>query len=117
MGKLLDGSIKHEICLQAGAKLPPISLIYKQNAEELRVLLKYLKTMLVRGLIKKSISPIGAPILFIKKLDNTLCLCVNYRALNEITVKNCYPLPYIDKMLDQLVGAKVFSILDLQDAY
>jgi hypothetical protein len=116
-GKLPDGSIEHEIRLQAGAKLPPTGPIYKQSAEELRVLLEYLETMLARGLIRKSTSPVGAPILFVKKPDGTLRLCVDYRALNEITVKNRYPLPRIDEMLDRLVGAKVFSVLDLRDAY
>ena len=100
MGKLLDGSIKHKICLQASAKLPPIGPIYKQSIEELRVLLEYLKTILIRGLIRKSTSPIGAPILFVKKPDSTLYLCVNYRALNKIIIKNHYSLLYINKILD-----------------
>jgi hypothetical protein len=62
-------------------------------------------------------SPIGALVIFIPKKDGTLQLCVDYQGLNAIIVKNCYPIPLISKLLDQLNNAKVFSKLDLLDTY
>lgn len=62
-------------------------------------------------------SPWGAPILFVKKKDGTMRLCIDYRQLNKVTVKNKYPLPRIDDLFDQLQGAKVFSMIDLRSGY
>jgi hypothetical protein len=62
-------------------------------------------------------SPIGVPVIFMPKKDGTLQLCVDYQGLNAIMVKNCYPIPLISELLDQLNNAKVFSKLDLLDAY
>ena len=62
-------------------------------------------------------SPSGAPVLFVKKKDGTLRLCINYRHLNKVTVKNKYPLPTIDDLFDQMRGAKVFSKIDLRSGY
>jgi hypothetical protein len=73
--------------------------------------------MMQKGWIRESTSPAGAPILFVKKPDGTLRVCVDYRGLNDITIKNRYSLPRIDEMLDRLVGAKYFTKLDLRDAY
>ena len=84
---------------------------------ELTVLRQYLEDMLHKGWIKHSISPAGAPILFVPKQDGSLRLCVDYRGLNDLTVKNRYPLPRMDEMMDRLVGAKLFSKIDLRDAY
>jgi hypothetical protein len=67
--------------------------------------------------IKRSISEVGAPILFVLKKDSSLYLYVDYRGLNAITKKNRHPLPLISKMLDRLGHATVFSALDLKDAY
>ena len=64
-----------------------------------------------------SVSPWGAPVLFLKKKDGTLRLCVDYRQLNKMTVKNKYPLPRIDDLFDQLKGASVFLKIDLQSRY
>ena len=72
---------------------------------------------LASGFIKRSSSPTGAPILFIKKKDGTLRLCVNYRGLNAITVQDRYPLPLIPEIMDHLAQAKVFTRLDLITAY
>ena len=73
--------------------------------------------MLEKEWIQPSHSPYGAPILFVPKKDGGLRMCVDYRALNKQTVKNRYPLPRIDDLLDTLYGAKYFSALDLQQAY
>jgi hypothetical protein len=62
-------------------------------------------------------SPTGAPVIFMPKKDGTLQLCVDYQGLNAITVKNCYPIPLISELLNQLNNAKVFSKLNLLDAY
>lgn len=77
----------------------------------------YVKDMMDKGLIQPSKSPCGTPILFAKKKDGSLRLCVDYRRLNDITVKNVYPLPLIDEMLDRLSDSKYFTTLDLKDAY
>ena len=70
--------------------------------------------MLGKGFIRPSTSPRGAPVLFVKKKDGTLRLCIDYRELNKVTIKNKYPLPRIDDFLDQLQGARVFSKIDLR---
>ena len=74
-------------------------------------------TLLRQGKIQPSSSPFGAPVLFAKKKNGSLRMCVDYRALNGITIRNKYPLPRIDDLLDRLHGAKVFSSLDLTQAY
>jgi hypothetical protein len=73
--------------------------------------------MLSKGLIRPSASPWGSPVLFVDKRDGTIRLCVDYRKLNEVTIKNKYPLPKIEDLFDQLNGAKVFSKIDLRTRY
>ncbi|KAK4394150.1 Transposon Ty3-I Gag-Pol polyprotein [Sesamum angolense] len=80
---------------------------------ELKELKKQLEELLDKGFIRPSISPWGAPVLFVKKKDGSMRLCVDYIQLNRITIKNKYPLPRIDDLLDQLKGAIVFSKIDL----
>ena len=70
--------------------------------------------MLERGYIRPSVSPWGAPVLFVKKKDGSLRLCINYKVLNKVTIKNKYPLPRIDDLFDQLKGAGVFFKIDLR---
>jgi hypothetical protein len=70
--------------------------------------------MLSKGLIHPSASPWGSPVLFVDKRDGTIRLCVDYRKLNEVTIKNKYPLPKIEDLFDQLNGAKVFFKIDLR---
>ena len=84
---------------------------------ELAELRKQLQELLDKGFIRPSVSPWGAPVLFVKKKDGSLRLCIDYRKLNQVTVKNRYPLPRIDDLLDQLQGASVFSKIDLCSGY
>ena len=82
--------------------------------QELRV---QLQELLDKGFIRPSTSPWGAPVLFGKKKDQTLRLCIDYRQLNRVTVKNRYPLSRIDDLFDQLRGAPVYSKIDLRTGY
>jgi hypothetical protein len=87
------------------------------NPQELEELKRQLVDMLSKGLIRPSASPWGSPVLFVDKRDGTIRLCVDYRKLNEVTIKNKYPLPKIEDLFDQLNGAKVFSKIDLRIRY
>jgi hypothetical protein len=115
-GMPLDGDIEFAIELQPGTA--PISKRpYRMPPAELAELKKQLKELLDKGFIRPSTSPWGCPALFVKKKDESLRLCVDYRHLNAVTIKNKYPLPRIDVLFDQLVGAKVFSKIDLRWGY
>ena len=106
----------HSIDLVEGGE-PSFGPLYNLSNTELAVLRRYLDDALAKGWIRHSLSPAGAPILFVPKTDGGLRLCVDYRALNKITVKNRHPLPLISETLDRLVGSKLFTKLDLKDAY
>ena len=84
---------------------------------ELKKLKDQLKDLLDKGLIRPSVSPWGAPVLFMRKKDGSLRMCIDYRQLNKVTVKNRYPLPRIDDLFDQLQGASYFSKIDLRSGY
>src|SRR6185312_12921591 len=90
---------------------------YRMPPNELKELKKQLKILLDKGFIRPSSSPWGCPALFVKKKDDSLRMCVNYRPLNEVTIKNKYPLPRIDILFDQLSGARYFSKIDLRLGY
>jgi hypothetical protein len=85
--------------------------------KELAELKNQLQELLDKGYIRPSSSPWGSPALFVKKKDGSLRMCVDYRPLNAVTIKNKYPLPRIDVLFDQLAGAKVFSKIDLRSGY
>ena len=91
--------------------------LYPLNEAERDELKNYIKENLEKGFIRKSTSPAGAPILFVKKKDGSLRLCVDYRKLNDMTIRNSYPLPLIGDLLDRVKGAKIFTKLDLKSAY
>jgi len=76
-----------------------------------------LEELLEKQFIRSSASPWGAPVLLVKKKDGSMRLCVDYRQLNKVTIKNRYPLSRIDDLMDQLVGAEVFSKIDLRSGY
>jgi hypothetical protein len=90
---------------------------YRMNPQELEELKRQLADMLSKGLIRPSASPSGSPVLFMDKRDGTIRLCVDCRKLNEVTIKNKYPLPKIEDLFDQLNGAKVFSEIDPRTGY
>jgi transposase InsO family protein len=90
---------------------------FKTSPKELKELQEQLAKLKEKGLIEPSHSPWGAPVLFVRKKDGSMRLCVDYRAINKITVKNRYPLPRIDECLEQLGSAKYFSTLDLKSGY
>ena len=96
---------------------PPRKKLYPLDSDELSELKKAVDELLESGRIVHSSSPYGAPILFAKKKDGRLRMCIDYRALNNNTVLDRYPLPRIDELLQRLDGAKVFSKLDLRDGY
>ena len=110
------GINEHAIKLE-DEKQPPYGPIYSLGPVELKTLKTYIKTNLANSFIWPSKSLAGTPILFVCKPDGSLRLCVNYRGLNNLTIKNRYPLPLIGESLDWLKRAKQFTQLDLTSAY
>ncbi len=110
------GINEHAIELVEG-KQPPYGPIYSLSPVELETFKTYIETHPKTGFIRPSKSPAGAPILFDKELDGSLCLCVDYWGMNNLTIKNRYPLPSIGQSLDWLGRAKRFTQLDLTNAY
>jgi hypothetical protein len=106
----------HHIPLVDG-KTAPFEAIGALDEKKLRALKEYIETNLKIGRIRPSKSPAGAPIHFALKKDGSLRLCVDYRGLNAITIKDRMPLPLISEALDRLVDAKIFTKLDIKDAY
>ncbi|CAI7823025.1 unnamed protein product [Closterium sp. NIES-54] len=107
---------QHEIIEEPGSK-PTFRAPYRLSPTELADMNKQIEYLLDKGLIRPSTSPYGAPVLFTPKPDGSLRMCIDYRALNKQTIKNKYPIPWIDDLLDQLRGATVFSKLDLRSGY
>ena len=101
--------------------LPGSSLIskapYRMALAELRELKAQLQDLLDKGFIRPSVSPWGAPVLFVKKKDGRMRLCIDFKELNRVTVRNKYPLIRIEDLFDQLQGAQVFSKIDLRSGY
>jgi hypothetical protein len=106
----------HTIPLQEGTT-PPFGPIYRLSPTELETLREYIDVNLRKGWIRHSQSPAAAPILFVRKPDGTLRLCVDYRGLNKITIKNRYPLPLFGEIFDRVGKAKVFTKFDMRDGY
>ena len=107
---------QHAIKLQEDHQ-PPYKTIYSLGPVKIETLETYIETNLTNGFIWPSKSPASAFILFIKKPNSSLCLCVDYWGLNNLTIKNRYPLLLIGKSLDQLGQAKKFTQLNLTSAY
>jgi hypothetical protein len=110
--RLLD----HSIELVPGSA-PPYRPSFRMSPLELQEVKKQVDELLEQGHIQPSRSPYGSPVLFVKKKEGSLRMCVDYRALNKLTIKNKYPLPRIDELLDRLVGAKYFTKIDLRSGY
>src|SRR5271169_2813981 len=108
--------VQHDIPLYPNLP-PPFKGIFRLSQAELQELRTQLQQLLKDGKISPSTSPYSAPVLFVKKKDGSLRMCIDYRALNSQTVKNRYALPRIDELFDRLHGAKVFSKIDLTSGY
>ena len=107
-----------DFCIELHPGTLPISMTPDRIAPvELQELKVQIQELLDKGFIRMSTSQWGALILFVKKKDKTLQLCIDYRQLNKVTIKNRYPLPRIDDLFDQLRGARVYSKIDLRTSY
>ncbi|GKA91388.1 putative reverse transcriptase domain-containing protein [Tanacetum coccineum] len=100
------------LCAALVARAP-----YRLDPSEMKELLDQLKELSDKGFIRPSSSPWGAPVLFIKKKDGSFWMCIDYQELNKLIVKNCYPLPRIDDLFDQLQGLSIYSKIDLRSGY
>jgi hypothetical protein len=111
-----DRDIKFSIELLP--RIAPISKRpYRMDVKDLFELKKKIEELLEKGFIRPSSSPWRALVLFVSKKDGSRRMCVDYRSLNEVTIKNKYPLPWIEYLFDQIKGAKIFSIIDLRSGY
>jgi hypothetical protein len=111
-----DRDIEFVIELKSGTT-PIYKTPYRMATPELAELKEHIKELLEKGFIHPSSSPWGAPVIFVPKKDGTQRLCLDYHALNEVTIKNKYPLPRIDELFDQLNSACVFSMINLRSGY
>ncbi|GKD73427.1 transposon ty3-G gag-pol polyprotein, partial [Tanacetum coccineum] len=105
--------VEFQIDLVPGAA-PVARAPYRLAPSEMKELSEQLKELSDKGFIRPSSSPWGAPVLFVKKKDGSFRMCIDYRELNKLTVKNRYPLPKIDDLFDQLQGSSVYSKIDLR---
>lgn len=110
-------AVDHKIEIIPGTNSIPSRRSYRLSQPELEELRRQLEKLLEEGWIRPSVSPYGAPVLFSKKKNGGLRLCVDYRALNKITIKNKYSLPTIQEVFDRLHGAKYFTSIDLHSGY
>ncbi|GBG69235.1 hypothetical protein CBR_g3934 [Chara braunii] len=108
--------IQHRIEIEPDSRTPK-GAVYRMSPRELEELRKQLDELLEKGWIRPSSSPFGAPVLFVPKKEGELRMCIHYRGLNAITVKNAEPLPRIDDLLDRVQGARYFSKIDLKSGY
>jgi hypothetical protein len=106
----------YKIDIELG-KQPPWGPIYKLSEAELKVLREYLDNMLASGKIRRSTSPVSAPILFVPKPNGTLWLCIDYQRLNKVNLKDRYPLPLMSELRDCLGKAKYFTKPDLKNGF
>jgi len=109
--------VEHAIELKPGSRPPPVRPLRQQSAKDSAVIDEFIKKHVASGVLQPSHSPYGSMLVIVKKKDGTPRVCVDYRALNEITVKNKYPLPLMDELFDRVQGAKYFSSIDLRDGF
>jgi hypothetical protein len=106
----------HAIKLQAGVQ--PVSVRpYKYPFYHKIEIEKIVKDLLKSGVIRHSNNPFSSPVILVRMADATWMMCMDYRALNKVTIKNCFPIPVVNELLDELWGATVFSKLDLISGY
>ncbi|GKC88543.1 putative reverse transcriptase domain-containing protein, partial [Tanacetum coccineum] len=108
--------VEFQIDLIPGAT-PVAQVPYRLAPSEMKELSDQLQELFDKGFIRPNSSPWGAPVLFVKKKDGSFWMCINYRELNKLTVKNRYPLPRINDLFDQLHGSSVYSKIDLRSGY
>ncbi|GKE70832.1 putative reverse transcriptase domain-containing protein [Tanacetum coccineum] len=108
--------VEFQISLILGAA-PVARAPYRLAPSEMQELSNQLQELADQGFIRPSTSPWGAPVLFVKKKDGSFRMCIDYRELNKLTVKNRYPLPRINDLFDQLQGSSVYSKIDLRSGY
>jgi hypothetical protein len=107
-----------EIVIELLPQTPPISkMLYRMPVNELAELKKQIAELESKGFIRPSSSPWGAHVLFVEKKDGTQQMCMDYHSLNEVTIKNEYPLPWIEDLFDQMKGASAFLKIDLRSGY
>ncbi|GJT14586.1 reverse transcriptase domain-containing protein [Tanacetum coccineum] len=123
-GERPEKDLRSLACIKADEKKlddirasPVVRSPYRLAPLEMLELSNQLKELQEKGFIRPSHSPWGAPVLFVKKKDGSMRMCIDYRELNKLTIKNCYPLPRIDDLFDQLQGACYFSKIDLRSGY
>ena len=106
-------SIEHQIDLIPGATLPNRAP-YQTNPEETKEIQKQVQALLDKGYIRVSLRPCVVPVILVPKKDGTWCMCVDCRAINNITIRYRHPIPRLEDMLDELSGAAIFSKIDLR---
>src|SRR5262249_12550555 len=104
-------AVDHRIDIVPGSE-PPSRPAYRLSPPEAEEMDKQIKDLLAHGYIRPSVSPYGAPVLFVRKKDGSMRMCIDYRGLNKITIKNKYPIPPVEELMDQLHGAKMFTKID-----
>nr|GEW06858.1 hypothetical protein [Tanacetum cinerariifolium] len=113
-----DSNVIMEFQIDLVPRAAPVARApYRIAPSEMKELAEQLQELSDKGFIRLSSSPWGAPVLFFKKKDESFCMCIDYHELNKLTVKNCYPLPRIDDLFDQLQGSSIYSKIDLRSSY